>query len=80
MEPYKPTNDKPVKEGATVDIPNEIHDIKGDLSAAWDGLETEADEEFKRMGRKGILEAIEKLNRIEKFLMSPDKTEGPGSE
>lgn len=49
-----------------MDISEEIHEIKNSLMVALYGLEPEADEECRRMGRKGIADATEKLDEINK--------------
>ena len=55
-----------------MDISEEIHDIKNSLMVVLYGLESEADEEFRRMGRKGIAETVEKLDAINKKVREGD--------
>lgn len=56
-----------------MDILEEIHDIKNQLTAVYYAMESGVDEEFRRMGRKAADKITEKLNAIEKSFNDPLK-------
>lgn len=51
-----------------MNILEEIHDIKGQLTAVYYAMTPETDEEFRRMGIKAADKITEKLVAIEKYL------------
>lgn len=60
-----------------MNILEEIHDIKGKLTALYYAMAPEADEEFRRMGIKALDEVVEKLVAMEKHIRdSPEITSG----
>lgn len=56
-----------------MDILEELHDIKGQLTAVYYAMEPGVDEEFRRMGRKAADKITEKVKEMEKHLNSLNK-------
>lgn len=54
-----------------MNILEEIHDMKGKLTALYYAMSPEADEEFRRMGIKALDEVVKKLNLMEADIRKP---------
>ena len=60
-----------------MNILEEIHDMKGKLTALYYAMSPDTDEEFRRMGIKALDEVVEKLVAMEKHIRdSPEITSG----